>query len=126
MINWIKRILGLRKIDEALNVTKYVRLDGIRFQIKKIDVLDYLDGSKVLLSAFDTYKTGKQKDFDVSTKKIKDHYRDVLMSGVISPTLSRKGNDQGMFVDNLFSDWELAERLYEEIIQFSYGKKKMK
>lgn len=59
---------------------------------------------------------------------IKKHYRDVFMSCIAEPELSRK-KDCPMgetFVDNMFMDMEIAHELYMEIMIFTHGKKKIK
>lgn len=123
MWNWL---FG-RKLEDALSETKRVRIKGIRFTIKKIDVLNYLNGSKVLFQVYDTYKLNKQDNLpdEVSEKKIKEHYSHVLVSGVVNPKLSLKKTDGAVCVDDLFSDWNLVNELYQHIIAFTYGKKKV-
>ena len=77
-----------------------------------------------MLQMFDTYKKTGVNSVDVSEKKIKDHYSQVLVAGCHKPKLSLKDDGSGLFVEDLFKDWELVNKLYEEIINFTYGKKK--
>ena len=102
---------------------------GVKFLIKKIDVQDYLQGSKVLVQVYGTYQTKSEIEAaskDVPFSKVKAHIIDVLMSGIVSPKLSRKDNEPGAtFVEHLFTDADLVQGLYKEIIEFTFGKKKL-
>lgn len=118
-----------RKLNDVLYETKTVRLHGVKFILRKIDTTDHMDGSKVMLQMYDTYKIpGRTSDeMSKSLGKIKDHFRDVFMASVIEPKLSRKPSTEGsIFVDHLFTEWDLAQGLYGSIIEFTYGKKKLK
>ena len=126
MLKFFKKMFGLLSVEEALHETKKVRCHGARFTIKKINTLDYLNGSKVMLQIFDTYKVGKKQEMDPShMKKIKEHYRDIIMSGVVKPELVRKPEQGRLCVDFILDNWEVATNLYEQIIAFTYGKKKL-
>jgi len=48
----------------------------------------------------------------------------VLCSAVVHPKLSLKDDGSGIFVEKLFVDWEMVVGLYNEIMTFTYGKKK--
>jgi hypothetical protein len=122
MLNWF---FGLFKKDlqSVLNETKTFKFKGVRFKVKKINVLDHLDGSKLMLQSFDTYRTGVTKDPDMVTKKIKEHYAEVICAGLVSPRVHLK-KGEGIPVDDLFHDWEIANKLYEEIYLLAYGGKK--
>lgn len=117
-----------KKLEDVLNATKKIKLRGVLFTIKKIDGLAYLDGSKSLKKTYDLYSTGKQEEINESTiKKIQQHYTDVFMNSVVKPKLSRKKEDQeAVYVQEIFNDWNLAHELYEEIMCLTYGKKKVK
>lgn len=100
---------------------------GMFFTIKKIDPSAFLDGSKVMLQVFDLYKIDRSKanlEVEKNLNKIKEHYRDVFMSSVVEPKLKRKPEEEGILVDNLFTDWTLCHDLYGHIIEYTYGKKK--
>jgi hypothetical protein len=114
-----------KNLDEVLFKPKTVRVHGVKFLIKKIDITNYLDGSKVMLQVFDTYKAGGNvPSQDPKIEKIKEHYRDVFMASVQEPKLTRKQGVKGeLFVDHLFTEWDLAHRLYSHIIEYTYGKK---
>lgn len=114
-------------LSEVLNKTKKVKIEGFIFEIKKLDPLDYLDGSQSLTQIYQTYEQ-KRSISEKNTDKIRAHYRDVLMSGVVSPTLVRSEKDLSggldeMLVDKLLAHWEITNRLYLEIMAFTYGKK---
>lgn len=117
-----------KKLEDVLGRTKDIKILGIHFKIKKIDPTAYLDGSKVMLQIYDTYKLGNAKPEIDQTKayeKMKEHYRDVFMASIVFPKLKRKPDGEGIPVDNLFTEWELAHQLYNEIMQYTYGKKKL-
>lgn len=116
-----------RSLDSALNATRTVRIEGIKFKIKKINVLDFIEGQKVMFQYFDTYKKDPSAASEVNFKKLRSHYGDIFMAGVIEPKLTRdpEQKDGGLFVEKLLTDWDLANGLYEKIIDFTYGKKKI-
>lgn len=122
MFEWFRS----RKLNDVLNETKKVKVHGIIFKIRKINILNYLDGSKVLQQAYDVYQTAKSSDSLISEKKIREHFAQVLVAGTVEPKLSFKEEEGFIFVENLFTDWDLATSLYNEIIAFTYGKKKVK
>jgi len=117
-----------RKLKSLFGKTKRIKIYGVPFTIRKIDCFDYLDGSKVMLQLYDIYKIGNSKPELIQNrfKKVKPHFRDVFMSGVIEPKLVRKKEEDGLFVDNLFTELDLANQLYSAIINFTYQKKKLK
>lgn len=112
----------------VIGAKKKVKIGGASFIIKKVDVLNYVEGAKVLQQTFDVYASGKTQDpgANVSIKKMKEHYTDVITSGVVSPRISRKPDDGEIFMDDLFCNWDILNGLYEAIISFSYGKKKLR
>lgn len=116
------------KIEDVILKPKTVRVHGVKFIIQKIDPTAFLDGSKVMLQVYDTYKVGKNEEAkenpSTNLNKVKDHYRDVFMAAVQEPKLSRKQGEAGkLFVDHLFTEWDLAHRLYGHIMEYTYGKK---
>lgn len=134
MFGWIRRLFYGRQLSDIVSATKIVKVHGVRFTIKKLDPTCFLDGSKVMLQTFDTYKvTHKDQNTAEITQgfldKIKSHYVDVFCSGVESPVLVRKkedAKDGAIYVEHLFTDWSLAHDLYQEVVGFTYGKKKFK
>lgn len=117
-------IFKSKSLADRLNKTKLVRIYGIKFRIRKLNALDYMDGSRAMIQSYDEYQIGKSKNPDTDIKKIKRHFTDVIMAGVVSPKLSRKKDDEGLYVENLFTDFDLANELYTSIMLFTYGKKK--
>lgn len=123
-----------RSLVDLLTETHQVKIHGVWFEIRKLGSPDYMSGSKALIQLFDVYKTNTDKQkleaeaMLQTTKKIKEHYADVFLAAVVSPKLVRNEADsgQGIWVENLFSDWELVNDLYSNIMQITYGKKKMK
>jgi hypothetical protein len=124
MLNWLSNILPSRSLGSVLGETKTVRINGIRFKIKKIDAMAFLDGSKVMLQMFDTYNIKQDSPKEVSNKKIREHMKEMLIAGVAEPKLAYKAED-GYLVDDLFVNLKLVNQLYSEVIQFTYGKKKI-
>jgi hypothetical protein len=114
-----------KSLDQVLFPQKKIRILGVSFTIKKLNPLDWMDGSKVMLSVFEEYKVSPEKMNAESTHKIKSHYVDMFMSSVVLPKLKRKESDtEGLWVDHIFTNWEIANQLYTEICNYTYGKKK--
>ena len=134
MFRFIRRLFFGRELADIVNEQKIVKVHGVRFTIKKADPTCFLDGSKVMLQEFDIYKIGKNPESVVETTqktldKMKGHYTDVFMAGVVSPPLARKKEDAkegAIFVEHLFTEWDLAHELYVAIVEFTYGKKKFR
>ena len=126
MFGWFKRKSELEK----LRPTKTIKINGIIFRFKKIDITNYLDGSQSILKLYDIYSRPKitNDSFDINAfNKLKKHYADVLLGAVLKPSLTRDENcGDKICINEIFNDWDLANKLYEAIISFSYGKKKMK
>jgi hypothetical protein len=121
MLNWL---FG-KKLETVLAETKTVKVKGVIFRIKKINALDYMIGYQVIKQVFDVYKTNKEvKDEDVNFKKIKEAMEHALVSAVVFPQLSLKDEPGKIHIEKLFSDWEMVNLLYQEIIDYAYGKKK--
>ncbi len=122
----LKRFFG-RDLKSELYETKKVVICGVRFKIKKVNLLNYLDGSQVLVQKFDLHKTPGAKEVPVPPEsKIRKHYSDILVAGVAEPRLVFKAEDGGILVDDLFINWEMVTELYTQIMTFTYGKKKVK
>ena len=120
------------ELKDYLTSTKRVKVRGVVFHIKKIQVMDYLEGQKVMQEIFSTYKTQTEKDRQVkvdsalskNVEKIKSFMTDIIMAGVVKPELSRKKDDEGkIHVDEIFEDWLLAQELTKTILNNTYGKK---
>lgn len=133
ILNWL---FSGHSLSSRLDPQKKIKLHGITFTIRKMNPLDYAAGAQSLVKVHDIYQSKGETKVTIDEKgieKVKAHYRDVLMSGVVSvkclgkylaPT--RKPADGKILVDNLMTDWSLAEELYQSIIEFTYGKKKIK
>ncbi len=127
----IKSLWGFifgRNLSAVLNETKTVRVKGVRFKIRKVNVTDHLSGSKVLLQTYDIYKTGLEKDTidPMVEKKMKEHFSSVLSAAVVHPRLTLKEESEGIHVEKLFIDWDMTVGLYNEVMILSYGKKKVR
>lgn len=112
--------------------TKLVRIDGVPFVIKKINVLDYLEGARVMAETFATYKVSKDTaafaDVDIANiNKLKKYMTDVICAGVVKPKFTRDDTAQNadeVPIKDLFTDWVLAQKLTQEIFDYTHGKKK--
>lgn len=118
-------------LSTVLSRTYPATVHGVKFKLRKISPLDYVSGSKALHMHFDTWKSKGQeeqiKTLDSGTDKVKEHYKQLFMASVVEPKLKWKDDaeEPGIWVDNLFTDWDLATELYLAIMQVSYGKKKL-
>lgn len=112
-----------KKLESVLGRTKVIKIYGVRFRIKKLDPLAHLDGSNAMLMTYDIYENKKGSN-NPKPSKVRDHMKDVFLNSVVEPKLARKETDEGLFVENLFSDFTLSNNLYEAIILYTYGKKK--
>lgn len=125
MFGWFKK--KPKSLEEVIFETKSVTIHGVPLTLKKVNVLNYLDGSKVMMQQYDVYKSPiAKKPLDISDKKLNDHMRDVLMAGVLSPKLTRKKGEEGFYVDDLFEHTDFAHAVYMKILEFTYGKKKVR
>lgn len=114
-------------LNEYLHETKKVKVMGIRFTIRRLNIYDHLDGSKILTSYYQLYQSGKTKEAEASIKKVVQHYKDCFMAAVVEPKLKRKDdpNDPAIFVEEITNDLQLASALYTEIVRFTNDKKKV-
>lgn len=118
-----------KSLSSHLEGTKTVRVNGVKFIIKKIDALNYLDGSNTMRAAFDAYKNGDQKqakEFPMGDKKVREYFANLLVNSVVSPRLTHREDEYGIWVEKLFVDIDMVMALHNHIIEFTYGKKKMK
>jgi hypothetical protein len=127
LISWLKSLFFGRDLKKVLEETKRVNVEGVKFTIRKVNVLDYMNGSNILQQVYDTYKVGKPDDISAlqNDKKIKDYFSQVLVAGVVEPKLSFKDGGEDIFVEKLFTNQALMMGLYEKIMVLTYGKKKM-
>ena len=127
MFGWFRK----KTLAEVLSQLHTVKVHGVIFKVRKLNPLDFVSGAKALHMHFSTYKTAGQKAqmelLDEKGDKIKEHYVDVIMACVQEPKLSRKQNEEGaIWIENLFTDWDLVNQLYMRIMEVSYGKKKLR
>lgn len=119
-----------KSLNEHLDETKVLKTRGVHFKVKRLGVVDHLNGSKILTENYHLYSNPKAAKGNAgpAMETLKKHYRDVFMSCVMEPTLSRKQDCPigETFVDNIFMDMEIANELYMEIMIFTHGKKKVK
>lgn len=113
-----------RELKDVLNERKTISIYGIRFRLKKIDVLTFLQGYDVMQSSYAVYKPEGNQPPIVNHKKIREYYAGVILAGVENPKITVDGKDGTVKVDDLFNDWAMVQRLHDEIAEYSYGKKK--
>jgi len=118
-----------KTLEDHLYSTKKIIVQEVIFHIRKVDVLHYMEGAKVMVNLFQTYSVkGKTEHTEQEQirdmKKAKDYMRDIIMAGVVKPKLKRKEEDEGILVDEVLSDWFLAKELSEEIMAYTLSKKK--
>jgi len=122
MLNW----LFSKSLKDHLYASKKVRINGITFEIKKLNTINYLDGTNTIKQTFETYKNKQDLTGVVQEKKVIEYFSDVICGCVVHPRITHKKEDTGIWVQDLFVDWDLVVALYNEIMSFTYGKKKMK
>lgn len=123
MLSWL---FG-RSLQSYIGETKKVKVHGIKFTIKKVNALNYVDGTNSIRQSFDTYKNSKELAAGtiMNDKKVMEHIKNVLCGCTVHPKLVYKKEDEGTLIDDLFVDMDLVLRLYNEIMFFTYGKKKI-
>lgn len=121
-----------KDLEKHAKATKKIVVNGIRVKIQKVNITNYLEGQKVLLATNEVHKTKGEKEAAAknipSDEKMRAHYRDILIAGVVSPKLCYKEEDEkageGMWVDRIMHDWDLVLGIHSAILSFTYGKKK--
>jgi hypothetical protein len=116
-------------LKDKLSQTKSIRVHGVRFKIKKLNPFDYVAGSKALRQIYETSQAATTQD-NVEMRgdnllTIKQHYSEVFLGSVVYPKLKKSESDsgEGIPVDHLMTDWEMANELYLRIQEYTYGKK---
>jgi hypothetical protein len=129
MFGWFRS----KSLDEVLNPTRVIYVHGVRFKIRKLNPMDYLGGSRAVRQIFETVKPGDSLAEvtiqQTQQQDIERHFLDTFLLSVLEPRLkdapAGPTDDAGTPVRNLVTDWEFANSLYRQIIEFSYGKKKV-
>lgn len=121
-----RRTVDLR---DYLRQTKKIKVNGVPFEIKKVNIDDHLAGLNVILKMHDLYKREKPTDKTAMIEdnaKVLKFMRDFIYAGVVAPKLSLKDppEDDAIGVSEILSDHQLAGELTSKIIEHSYGKKK--
>ena len=117
-------------LHDHLRGGRIVKIKGIKFELRKLNPADYLEGAKVMHEVYATYKTNDEKKIDAKmmkgVDKARSFMRDIIMAGVVSPKIVRKQEDDplAVCVDEIFNDWDLATTLVGHIVNMTYGKKK--
>ena len=124
------------QFKNKINTGKIVQINDLKFKIRKINILDYLEGAKVLAESFSTFqkstnKGGQEESLEalntVNLNKLKKYLTDIICAGCLEPKFVRSEKDldeSSILIEELFSDWVLAQSLAQEIFEYTYGKKK--
>lgn len=123
-----------KEIKSVLFQTRNVWIKDVLFVIKKIDVQSYLAGYKAVQKSVDIYdnKKANEANFDKVNfdkelehlKALRDHYQEVIGAGCVSPKFTKNKEVDTVQFDELFLDWDLATKLYQEIVNFTNNQKK--
>jgi hypothetical protein len=130
--DFFKKLLqgeGATDLRTHLSTAKKVKIRGVIFHLKKIQIMDYLEGARVMQEMFSVYKTKAEKtridkEMVQNLEKAKKYMTDIIMAGVIKPELTRDPNDSTkIHVDEIFNDWIMAQELTKAILELTHGKK---
>lgn len=132
-MGWFRRLFGSRDLNDVLSETRTVRIQGVKFVLKKVDPIAHLAGARVMQSNFEEYKNKKAISAPVPVDQdklqaMREHFKDMFLAAVVHPNICRNKEDASgdvIPVDNLLTDWPLANEIYSEIVLFTYGKKKL-
>ena len=113
-------------LKQKLQGFKTVRICGTKFVIKKINpLLDFTsENMPQIFSSFISRRGPATPDL----KNIQKQMMDMVSAGLVEPKLvpvgtgDKKGNEEGITVDDLFRDETLAIKLYQEILIHSLNK----
>lgn len=112
---------------EEVSGYKTLKIRGWKFIIKKINpLIDFPDGRMPqLFSAFiSKRKTEDPKDVpEAVIKRIEEDMKVMIEAGLIEPKLVARGKgNEGITVDDIFRDAEVANKLYWEIFMHSLNR----
>lgn len=115
-------------LEVYLRKTKRIKVKGVRFEIRKINLQDHLAGLNVVMQLHDVYKKEKPKDptkIVDDVEKLRRFMRDFIYAGVASPRLTMKDppEEGATPVDAIVSDIPFAQELCMRIMHHSNGKK---
>ena len=126
-------LFGGRDLKTMVKPEKRVKVQGVLFTIRKIDPISYFKKSQTLLAEFQSWGDhfGKKEhdskaNYEKLEKKNREHLRDVFLECVVRPKLSKDGAGETVNVNEVLMEQELSNELYQRIIEFTYGKKKLK
>jgi hypothetical protein len=126
MLNWFRSLFGGSvDLTDHLRQTKKIKIKGVIFRIRKVNMEDHIAGYSILYQIYSTYDKGKRKlPAPEEIAKLKKFMRDFLVAGIVSPKITLKdppGNE--IHVGELMADMEMAAELCHQIIAYSNGKK---
>lgn len=124
MLNWFKK----KDLNDYLNETKVVKIKGVAFRIRRISPIDYMSGYNVLYQSYELYKTKGESSSEINEshiKKMREMMSHAIVAGVVAPKLSIVEKEGHILVDKIFADFEMGNELFQSIIEYGYGKKKL-
>lgn len=121
------------KIKEQLQGYKTIKINGIKFVIRKLNpLLDFrMDKMPQIFTDFlgkANIKNDDKVKHPASIERLKDDMYAVINAGVIEPEIvpvginEKKGKEEGITVEDIFRDIEIGFKLYTEIIAHSLNR----
>ena len=112
---------------EELRGYKKLSIHGWNFVIKRINpLIDFPEGKMPqIFSAFMSKRQKRDGEHltEAELNKIEEEMKVMIEAGLVEPKLSpRAKRDEGITVDDLFRDEEIAAKLYWEILIHSLNK----
>jgi len=124
MFQFLKRKKKPKSLGAYLRETKQIIVNDVLFEIKRVNVVSFLEGYSVLTSNYALLDDKRKKEDTAKlTKQLNTYYRDVIMASVTRPKLSFKPDVDGTHhIDLILSDASLRDGLVTEILAFSKKK----
>lgn len=110
---------------EVLQGYKRIRVNGMRFTIRKVNPLVDFSADKIP-QIFADYVSRRQ--LPVSIEKAQKEMYAMIEAGVIEPKLfpigigENRGKEGGLTVEDLFRDFEMGQKLYLAILDHSLNR----
>jgi hypothetical protein len=120
------------KLKELLQGHKKIKIQGMKFVIKKINpLLDFQsDSMPQIFSDFVSKRKTEEKPIPSieELNKLKDDMYTVIEAGLVYPPVvpigkgEQRGKEEGVTVEDIFRDLEIGYKLYFEIINHCLNK----
>jgi hypothetical protein len=128
MFGWFKK--KPKELRDYLKETKTVIVNGVIFEIKRIDAISFAQGYDAITTSYDLIENKKKSDPSKpkeKEKKLLDFFRNVITSSVVRPRLTMDHKDTDptkIHVDEVVKDPSLRDGLVSEIFKYSKKNKK--